>query len=104
MDHTEYERFDFSSAAQKIRLCGPKRDESPAFADAICAFYFKVKYNEVSVSSLVECLGAPDSTETLSPGSEALEYKWVGFQGIRSSTRFLVIGNRVVGVEVPHAA
>ena len=99
MNHTDYENFDFSAAAKEIRTLGGARGTSSVFADTISALYFKAKYGECTAKFLEESLGSPDSVEAAPTGKQIYEYKWAGFQSIQSITRFVISGNRVVGVE-----
>jgi hypothetical protein len=104
MNHSDYENFDFLSAARVIRTLGSARGTAGVFADTVCALYFKAKYGECSAELVEECLGAPDSVEVQPTGKRIYEYTWIGFQSIQSKTRFVISGSKVVGVEESLAA
>jgi len=101
MDHADYLNFDYASAGEQIRLLGSTRGESAVFADAVCALYFKAKYDSLSASLLFACLGPSDSQAAGTSGVDIHQYNWTGFNSIESSTRFAILGGQVVGVEGP---
>jgi hypothetical protein len=95
-----FEDFDFSNAGAQIRSLGASRGASDIFAEAINAFYFRLKSTEVRFSELKGCLGAPDRMGAEGDLSFA-EYDWEQFVSgnlIRASTRFLISDDSVVRV------
>jgi len=95
-----FENFDFACAGAKIRALGASRGASDIFAEAINAFYFRLKSTQVKFEELKGCLGAPDRMGVEGDLSFA-EYDWEQFVSgnlIRASTRFLIVDDSVVRV------
>lgn len=95
-----FDGFDYSRAGAQIRSLGASRGASGIFADAINAFYFRLKSTPVKFAELKDCLGAPDRMGE-EGGLSFAEYKWEQFVSgdlIHASTRFLIDDDYVVRV------
>lgn len=95
-----FEDFDFAKAGEQIRELGASRGASEVFAEAINAFYFRIKSAKVPFAELKSCLGEPDRMGADRESTFA-EYDWEQFVSgnlVHASTRFLVVDDSVVRV------
>ena len=99
-DNDYYRSLDLRRLAESIPTDKEARGRSAAFQEALIALVLRCPTESFPVSDLLHYLGEPDSIES-SANAEVWEYSWQGEHcghAYRSSTPFVVLNNRVVGI------